>query len=163
MFQRILVTLDGSAYGERVLDYVPDLARIAGAHVTLLTVLPEEPTPLGSSGREASEERMTPFRTYMSGIADRLAAEGLEEVQVELRSGSPARTIVQTARELQADLIAMSTQGLGAEQEQGLGGVAAKVLASASCPVFMVRISRPLPPQTSAEQRWQSEGGANVG
>jgi hypothetical protein len=57
----------------------------------------------------------------------------------------------------------MSTQGLGADDRYGLGSVALQVLMTAHCPVFMTRINRPEPPRTLAEERWQGEGGANVG
>ena len=30
-------------------------------------------------------------------------------------------------------------------------------------PGLMVRINKPEPPQSAAEERWQAEGGANVG
>jgi hypothetical protein len=43
----------------------------------------------------------------------------------------------------------MSTQGVGADTDYGLGRVAAGVLASA-------------PAQNVDEERWQAEGGGNV-
>jgi nucleotide-binding universal stress UspA family protein len=87
----------------------------------------------------------------------------VNDVATELRAGVPSRVIVEAARELEVDLLAMCTQGVGAETEQGLGSVASKVLMSAPCPLFMVRIDRPKPPRGLSEERWQSEGGANVG
>ena len=159
MFKRILVTLDCSPYSERILAYVPDLAQLGDAQVTLLTVLPED--AVGAT--QSEDDRIAPYRTYLEQVSDRLATEGLDGVAVEARVGIPARVIVQVAREQQVDLIAMSTQGLGAEHEQALGGVASKVLANAPCPVFMVRVSRPQPARGPAEERWQGEGGANVG
>ncbi len=159
MFSSILVTLDGSPYSERVLGYVPDLAQLGGAQVTLLTVVPEDAVPSTAS----EDDRLAPYSAYLEQAKARLTTEGLDGVEVQARIGVPARVIVQVAREQHADLIAMSTQGLGAEHDQALGGVASKVLANAPCPVFMVRVSRPLPARGPAEERWQEEGGANVG
>lgn len=56
----------------------------------------------------------------------------------------------------------MSTQGLGAATDYGLGSVAARVLASTPCPVLLVWVSRPTPPQDADEERRQAECGANV-
>lgn len=162
MFKHILVTLDGSPYGERALSYVVDLAALAQARVTLLMIATEGPSPLHPSDT-TEDARAKVYRTYLDGHATRLREGGLTDVVAEVRSGPAARTIAEVARELQADLIAMSTQGVSAETDQGLGSVASEVLMLAPCPVFMVRIHRPAPPRGPAEERWQSEGGANVG
>lgn len=163
MFRHIVVTLDGSSYGERVLPYVADLAQLAQARVTLLTVVAGEPAPGATAAGSETSTHSEAFRAYLEQHAAPLRDAGVEEVVVEVRSGVAARTIADTARELGADLIAMSTQGVGAETEQGLGGVASKVLMLAPCPVFMVRIRRPDPAKNPAEERWQAEGGRNVG
>ncbi|MCK9486005.1 MAG: universal stress protein [Dehalococcoidia bacterium] len=166
MFKHIVVTLDGSSYGERVLPYVADLADLGQAHVTLLTVIATDAPPPGAEGDEASSappRHSKAYEAYLDKHAEGLRGAGVQNVAVEVRAGSAARTIADAARELGADLIAMSTQGLGAETEQGLGGVASKVLMLAPCPVFMVRIQRPEPARNPAEERWQAEGGANVG
>ncbi len=157
MFSHILIPLDGSDYGERVLAYAADLAHIAGARVTLLTVVPTD-----ASVAEDDKE-MARCRAYLDEHAKTLTDLGVETVEVDVRSGVVAAAIAEAARVLEVDLIAMSTQGLSAESDEGLGSVASQVLVSAPCPVFMVRIRRPDPPKGVAEERWQSEGGANVG
>jgi len=161
LFEHILVPLDGSRYAERVLDYVADLAKLVGARVTLLTIpANKSPDPAVQSAEPATSQVDL---EYLLRVASRLEAEGLSHVDTTVRPGSPVTVIVNVAREISADLIMMCTQGLSAEHDQGLGGVASGVLRSASCPVVMVRVSRPSPPRTPAEERWQAEGGANVG
>lgn len=157
MFSHILIPLDGSAYGERVLAYAADLAALGAGRVTLLTVIPAE----GANTGDAAE--VDRCRAYLDENAAALRSAGIEDVATEVRSGVVAAAIAEAARDLTVDLIAMSTQGLGAESDEGLGSVASTVLVSAPCPVFMVRIRRPDPPKGVAEERWQSEGGANVG
>lgn len=162
MFDHILVTLDGSPYGERALTYAQAVTR-SDARVTLLTVIPPTESPLEPEDPTSSERRAGLCREYLEQHAQALHDTGIGDVTVEVRSGSPARTITEVARELAVDLIVMSTQGFGADTDYGLGSVAARVLASAPCPVLMVRVSRPAPPQNADEERWQAEGGANVG
>ena len=163
MFKHILVTLDGSAYSERVLSYVADLAALVEARVTLLTVVPDSTFPSEAKAAGGDAPSADVYRTYLDRHATMLRAAGVADVSTALRAGVAARVIVQAARELAADLVAMSTQGVSADSDEGLGGVASKVLMAAPCPVFMVRIVRPEPPRTPAEATWQAEGGANVG
>jgi len=163
MFTHILIPLDGSEYGERVLAYAGDLAEIAAARVTLLTVVPSDGAPSFGQQPASGDEQLERCQAYLDGHASTLRDVGIEHVDTEVRAGVTTSVIPETARQLEVDLIAMSTQGLGAESDEGLGSVASKVLMAAPCPVFMVRIRRPEPPRGVAEERWQSEGGANVG
>ena len=163
MFRHILVTLDGSTYSERVLSYIPDLAGLAAARVTLLSVMLAPASPLDRERTRSTVPEIDFYRAYLDRHATALREGGIGEVATEVRTGIPARVIAEVARELQVDLIAMSTQGVGAETDVGLGSVASQILMWAPCPLFMVRIDRPKPAGTPAEERWQSEGGANVG
>ncbi len=156
MFSHILIPLDGSAYGERVLAYAADLAQLGAGRVTLLTVIP-------SDGSTSDEAEVLRCNAYLDEHAGALRSAGIAQVEVQVRAGVVAASIAEAARELGVDLIAMSTQGLSAKSDEGLGSVASTVLISAPCPLFMVRIRRPEPPKGVAEERWQSEGGANVG
>jgi nucleotide-binding universal stress UspA family protein len=163
MFKHILVTLDGSLFSERALTYAVDVARPSQARVTLLTVITSEALPLDDEVPVPGDARLESWRAYHDKHLSRLREAGVQHIATELRSGSPVRTITMIARELGVDLIVMSTQGVGAAVENGLGSVAAGVLASVSCPVLMIRVARPARPRTPDEERWQSEGGANVG
>lgn len=165
MFTQILVALDGSEYGERAIGYTRDLAKTTGAEVQLLSVIPNVYAPGAPSDADTgeSEHRGKAWLTYLDDKAALLREAGVAEVRTIVRFGEPARLITEVAREIQADLIVMSTQGLGADGTYALGSVALKVLMTAPCPVFMVRINKPQPPRTGAEERWQGEGGKNVG
>lgn len=163
MFTQILVPLDGSEYAERALVYARDLATNAGARVSLVSVLTAVKSPVGPAPDEPEEHRGRPWLTYLEERAEAVRGEGVAEVSTQVRFGEPARMITELARELHADLIVMSTEGLGADGRYALGSVALKVLMTAPCPVLMVRINRPESPRTPAEERWQTEGGANVG
>jgi nucleotide-binding universal stress UspA family protein len=165
MFDRILVPLDGSEFAERALSYAKDLGLISGGGITLLSVIQPVDAPFAPSAApdEPDEHRRKPWLTYVEKQAAALREAGVSDVAAVLRFGEPSRMITEAARELQADLVVMSTQGLGADGRYGLGSIALKVLMTAPCPLLMVRINKPEPPRTQAEERWQSEGGANVG
>jgi nucleotide-binding universal stress UspA family protein len=163
MFKHILVTLDGSLFSERALTYAVDVARASQARMTLLSVIPSEALALDENVSDTPDPRFESWRAYHDKHVSGLREAGIEYVATELRLGIPARTITMVARELDVDLVVMSTQGLGADVDYGLGSVAARGLASVSCPVLMIRVARPAKPRTPDEERWQSEGGANVG
>lgn len=163
MFTHILIPLDGSEYGERVLAYAADLAEAGAARVTLLTVVPSDGAPAFGQQSASGDAQLERCRAYLDEHASALRDAGVEHVDTEVRAGVTTSVIPEAARQLEVDLIAMSTQGLSAQSDEGLGSVALKVLVAAPCPVFMVRIRRPEPPRGVAEERWQSEGGRNVG
>ncbi|MEZ4503421.1 MAG: universal stress protein [Dehalococcoidia bacterium] len=163
MFTQILTTLDGSEYSERALGYARDLASVSGARVALLTVVPTRTSRLDETDADGLEGRKVRAFDYLEEKAQALREAGVAEVTVNVRFGQPSTTIAELAGELHADLIVMSTHGAGADELLGIGSVALKVLMVASCPVLMVRVNTPEPPRNLAEERWQWEGGANVG
>ena len=160
MFTQILATLDGSEFSERSLVFARYLGQSTGARITLLCVVEAGDEIAPSQTQQDQGERSL---DYLTEKAESLRADGLENVATQVKYGAPARLIAETARELRADLIVMSTQGLGADGRYALGSVALNVLMTAPCPLFMVRINKPEPPRTPAEERWQGEGGRNVG
>jgi nucleotide-binding universal stress UspA family protein len=62
-----------------------------------------------------------------------------------VRSGDPAKVIVQQAHAMKADLIVMATHGFGGFRRMLLGSVTAKVLHDASCPVLTSAHSESIP------------------
>lgn len=163
MFQHLLVPLDGSEYAERALKYASNLATVTGAEVTLLAVIEGTGSPASIVDPSPDPVRAQTSLEYLDEQAEQLQGDGGGRVSTRVVSGAPALAIVETARALPADLIIMSTEGLGAHGEFALGSVAMSVLQTAHCPVFMVRIDKPDPAQSEAEERWQAEGGGNVG
>jgi nucleotide-binding universal stress UspA family protein len=166
MFNQILITLDGSEYSERALPYGRDLARISGGRVTLLTVIATASAPFHVVDPDTTERLGQRTMAYLEEKAEALREPGIPNVTPHVSFGPPPQMIAELAREHDTDLIVMSTQGLGADDADpryALGSVALRVLMIAPCPLLMVRINKPEPPRDVAEQRWQWEGGANVG
>jgi nucleotide-binding universal stress UspA family protein len=149
-FRHIVVALDGSAFAEQALPQVEALARRCGSTITLLrAVTPLEAGLMGEAmARPASSRAMgTAVRediaqynalAYLSRVQQRLARAGLT-VRTDCPEGSHAEAIVSRSRTLQADLIAMTTHGLGGIRRAFLGSVADEVVRSAPCPVLLVR------------------------
>ncbi len=134
MFNKVLVTLDGSPLAEAVLPWVPVIAGAASAQeVTLFTVI-EEGTP----------EQLRVAEGYLKSQADRLqgGAGFTPEVHV-LAARSPivgvASTILKYAEDNGMDLIILSTHGRSGFDRWSMGSVAEKLLKGADIPLFLVR------------------------
>jgi nucleotide-binding universal stress UspA family protein/CBS domain-containing protein len=155
-YARVLVALDGSLLAEQVLPHVEDLALKCGSIVTLLrAVSPQEAHAAAASTRATSgisegraaapavagvaENLRADAASYLEEIEHRLIARGIT-VERECPEGRPADAILQRARHLGVDLIAMTTHGRGALGRMFFGGVASAVLQTAPCPVLLVRV-----------------------
>jgi len=142
MYRKILVPLDGSKTAEGVLPHAKALAYSEGAQLILLTVAANPALDYAFSdpgiAQKSEEEQKTRSKTYISQVEADLKAAGFK-VSTLLRVGAVADTILQTAEELQADAIAMSTHGRTGPARWLLGSVAEKVVRSSKIPVLLIR------------------------
>jgi nucleotide-binding universal stress UspA family protein len=149
MFNKIVVPLDGSALAERALPIARALARQAQGELLLVRVpelvhmivpgngghallYPEQ--SLGYSEKQANE--------YLDHMREALAAQGVL-IQTAVPHGDPATALVEVAREIEANLIVMSSHGYSGLTRWLLGSVAEKVLHAAPCPVLVLRTEAP--------------------
>lgn len=152
MFQRILVPMDDSSSGAAILPYVEKLASSTApdtpVEVTLLQVVTsltyyvvaaEATAPIPYTPEELDEIKKS--------VAETLSAkgEGLRKIGVTVRTrvetGSVADGIERAAREIDADLIAMSTHARSAFSRMALGCVPDEVLKIGNVPLLLVRVT----------------------
>jgi nucleotide-binding universal stress UspA family protein len=94
VFTHLLVPLDGSDYALRALKHAEDLAKVTGARLTLIGVLPRpEITEATHVGRLDDRSR-----AQLQSDLDRLAQQvgtrsSLSEVDADVRFGEPAHQI----------------------------------------------------------------------
>lgn len=142
MFKRVLVPVDGSPTGETILPVILEIAGPLDMEVVLLRVLePVPPVVLEGSARvmlEDTEARHTDAVEYLAPLAVELRNRGVR-VETKVRRGMPAEEIVAAARELGADLIAMSTHGRSGLGRLLFGSMAEAVLRHSDIPVFLFR------------------------
>ena len=146
--RRILVPLDGSAFGEAALPYVEEFAGAVGAEVTLLqSVAPhhfeidlaESLSPhLSKLSEEYVEHATATAHDYLATIEKRLSENGIVAHCV-VEVGPPAERIVACAKEKDIDLIALSTHGRSGISAIMMGSVANKVFHYAEVPVLLVK------------------------
>lgn len=137
----IVVPIDFSAVSERAIIYAVACARQFAAQITLLHVvdLLQEPPDQCEQRCESEHAAVTAHakaRIEMIALA-KLPAD--IRAQTEVRFGTPWQVINAAARELDADLIILTTQGLTGVRHVLLGSTAERVGCHAPCPVLIVR------------------------
>jgi nucleotide-binding universal stress UspA family protein len=145
--ERILVPIDGSAPSREVFGSVRSVAADTGAEVILLQVvvpiLVADPvtgfTPIGIP------QPLPDPAPRLEEFAKQLAQGGLKTRAV-VATGDAAQQILDHARSLDADLIAMATAGRKGFSRFMIGSVAEKVVRRMDRPVLLHRIA----PKTEA-------------
>ena len=132
--ERILVPFDGSAAAIRACNEAAELAGVIGAELILLQVI--EPSPY-LLPREVTDQ----IRAMVHGDLERRAT-GLRPharaVRAIVAEGRPWEKIVETAKDLGVDLVAMGTHGRSGLSRAILGSVAERVVRLSDAPVLTV-------------------------
>ena len=140
--RKILVATDFSAAADSAERLAFQLARLLGAelHIVHVRVILEDPL--------MAEEQQLEIERLMSSADEATKEEfdrtrgGDQRIAVEthlIRSVSASEAIVETASELQCDLIVMGTHGRRGIKHMLLGSVAETVVRSVEIPVLTVR------------------------
>ena len=145
-FKRALVPLDGSMVAEAILPAFLPLAQPLGMEVALIRVVvptvkpvPISDVPVDVADTTPSIERLLEEAdAYLRAVAVTPAFGGLK-VLTSVRSGEAPQEIIAAAREIRADVIAMTTHGRSGLKRLLFGSVAEAVLRTADVPVFMLR------------------------
>src|SRR5262245_39150649 len=143
MYKRVLVPLDGSATGETILPVILQIAGPLDLEVVLLRVLEPYPKRIREDTSRTMLENFERTRQddaaeYLAPLAVELRNRGVR-VETTVRRGVPAEEIVEAARQVGADVIAMSTHGRTGLGRLLFGSVAAAVLRQAEIPVLLFR------------------------
>lgn len=135
----MLVALDGTSGGERILDDVLRLARALKATVHLVRVSPPN-QPWGDYAAFQDDFPRTDTVAYLNRIARDLQERGISAIVRPLQ-GEPGDEIPRLARSLGAGLIFMATAGRP-DTSPGIGNsTTAEVIAKAPCPVYVRHVS----------------------
>jgi nucleotide-binding universal stress UspA family protein len=146
---RVVVAVDGSDIAGEAVATAMRWPFLAASTIRTISVAPAPamwwPDELNagsadrpSHDRDAATDGSLEHDTIAAHAAARLRDTGFD-AQSEVRSGSPAPTIVAFANEWDADLVIMGSHGRTGVQRLLLGSVARNVLHHASCSVLIVR------------------------
>lgn len=137
--KRVLVPLDGSRLAECVLPTATSLGVHLRARVTLLHVM-ERAAPHSVHG-DRHLTAVPEADQYLAGVAAGIEAEGVavgRHVHPN-QEGDVAKSIVDHAADLGADLIVLAAHGAGGARRVLFGSVAQQVLRRGVLPVLLIR------------------------
>ena len=144
MYKRAVVALDGSPVAEAIIPFILEIARPLDMEVVLVRVnRPIPPEVIEGSRRvivEDPETSRVDAEEYLAPVAVELRKQGVR-VRTQVRRGQPSEEIVLAAREIDADLIAMTTHGRSGLGRLLFGSVAEAVLRESRLPVFLMRVT----------------------
>jgi nucleotide-binding universal stress UspA family protein len=144
LFKRILIPLDGSDLGARVVPYVVEIASRFGSEVVLFHVIQTD-KHLHSLGRidtvPIREEELASLQKqsedYLSQQSRKLAGSRASVVNV-VKSGNVAEEIIKYAAVKSCHLIALASHGHSGFESWIIGSVTTKILHAGNKSLFFV-------------------------
>ncbi len=142
--KRILVATDGSDGAARAVDYAAHLAKDSGAELLIVNAIGGYGLP-ESVFRNFTEQQTwldellsSASAATLTNARDRARSIGVGTIQLDSRKGDVAQTLIDMAREKQADLIVIGKRGAGRVAGLLLGSVSQKLVSLAPLPVTVV-------------------------
>jgi len=140
--KKILVPVDFSDYSKKALVYAVDFAKTVNAKLYLIYVIEPQIYPadftmgqviptINPDLSEASEKELLRFADEV--IGDQIPYETISKM------GQPFYEIIETASEIDSDLIIIATHGHTGVEHLLFGSTAEKVVRKAPCPVLTLR------------------------
>lgn len=140
--RHILAPTDFSPNSEKAVNYAIQVAKLVGAKLTLLHVVPE-PSALDYTMQGIPIDEIQGWQKEAEEkLTDQLAKAKLEYQDVDSIQTialHPRDEIVRAATDLSADLLVLSTHGYKGWQHVLFGSDAEKIVEHAPCPVLVIR------------------------
>lgn len=142
--ERILVPIDGSKSGERVVEQALYIAKACDAALDFVYVVNLDGV-IGGHPLSSSVSFSGSVLEGAVGLGKRILEHALDQTPVDIKArghcvnGDPGKAILEKADELGADLIIMGSRGLGVLKGALLGSVSRMLVENAKCPVLIVK------------------------
>ncbi len=149
VLRSVLVADDMLDDSQAALDQAVDLAKLARAKLTIVTVVSVVspsfgvPVPIGDSFTALLESATK----RLEALKQRLLTEGVTEVETALLEGNPVDQVVQFVEKHHPDIIVVGSRGLSTAGRFLLGSVSDGILHHVHCSVLVVKSpATPKPP-----------------
>jgi nucleotide-binding universal stress UspA family protein len=146
MFKNILIPTDGSEQSQRAVRMGIELAKLHGARVTGIHVIPDYHLLIAYEGafdpvteERIEEEAKARADTYLGQIREAASAAGVQCSTVCETSDHPYDAILRGCEASSCDLILMTSHGRKGLAAVLLGSETRKVLTHSKVPVLIVR------------------------
>ena len=147
MYQRILVATDGSTLSKKAVSNAIAMARLSGAELVALKVIPRYPQSYFEGGVALAASEISriekQWAEHGQAIVDAVAKSGLSKgVKVKAitaKSDIVSEAIIATAKKHKCDLIVMASHGHRGIKRLLLGSETQQVLTHSHIPVLVLR------------------------
>ena len=147
MYERIVVATDGSPLSDKAVAHAMDLAKLSGAGIVALKVVPRYPrsylegsTPVDTAEIKRIEAQWTEqAQAVLNKIKADGKAMGVSVKTSVVKSDLIAESIMAAADKQKADLIVMASHGRKGIQRLLLGSETQHVLTHSKVPVLVLR------------------------
>ncbi|MGA7459095.1 MAG: universal stress protein [Candidatus Korobacteraceae bacterium] len=136
MYDKILVTLDGTPTDRAIIEHIKQLAKMMASRIVLLHVA--DGWAARTYGPDAVSEEIRDDTRYLESVLSEFQSAGIP-AESELAYGDPAKEIIRWVKQKGCDLVAMSTHGHRFLADIFLGTTATQVQHSISVPVLLLR------------------------
>ena len=136
MYDKILVTVDGTPTDRAIIEHIKELAKVMGSHLVLLHVA--DGWAARTYGPDAVSPEIRDDTQYLETVRAEFQRAGIP-ADAELAYGDPAKEIIKWVQQKGCDLVAMSTHGHRFLADIFLGNTASQVQHSISVPVLLLR------------------------
>jgi nucleotide-binding universal stress UspA family protein len=136
MYDKILVTLDGTPRDRAIIEHVKQLAKLAQSRLVLLHVA--DGWAARTYGKDAVSPEIAEDTAYLEKVRSEFEVVGIP-TEAELAYGEPGKEIIKWIQQKGCDLVAMSTHGHRFLADIFLGTTASRVQHSISVPVLLLR------------------------
>jgi len=147
MYERILVATDGSPLSDKAVSHAMDLAKLTGASLVALKVIPRYPRSYleGGATVELSEIKRieAEWAEQAQAVLNKIKADG-KAIGVTVKTSVAksdliAESIIATADKQKADMIIMASHGRKGIKRLLLGSETQHVLTHSHIPVLVLR------------------------
>jgi nucleotide-binding universal stress UspA family protein len=147
MYQRILVTTDGSKLSQRAVNSAIGLAALCGAELVALKVVPRYPQTYFEGGIALAVDDMRRVEKAWSDAAQKVVdavkktaqGKGVTTKAVVVRSDVVSEAVIATIKKHSCDLVVMASHGRRGIKRLLLGSETQHVLTHAAIPVLVLK------------------------
>jgi len=147
MYQRILVATDGSDLSAKAVTHAIDLAKLCGAELVALKVVPRYPQAYFEGGLAIPQEDIERVESVwadeahavVEAVKNQSEAKGVQTRALTIKSDLIADTIIAAVAKHACDLVVMASHGRKGIKRLLLGSETQHVLTHANVPVLVLR------------------------
>lgn len=147
MYQRILVTTDGTKLSKKAVGHALDLAKLCGCELVALKVVPRYPQSYFEGGIALATEDISRIESHwahegqmvVDAIAKLGAKKGVQVKPLTVRGDVVSDAVLASVDKLGCDLVIMASHGRRGIKRLLLGSETQQVLTHAKVPVLVLK------------------------